>query len=93
MSLLDRLAAIVGPAHVLTGKDSAPYGRDWMGEYEWQPLAVVRPGSRDEVAAVMRLAQAEGVPVVPIAQLPLRCSVSGNKQGTCHRPGPSRSLL
>ncbi len=67
MSLLDRLAAIVGPAHVLTGKDSAPYGRDWMGEYEWQPLAVVRPGSRDEVAVVMRLAQAEGVPVVPIA--------------------------
>ena len=67
MSFLDRLAAVVGPANLLTGADCAPYGRDWMGEYQWQPLAVVRPASRDEVAAVLRLANAEKVPVVPIA--------------------------
>ncbi|HQY44943.1 MAG TPA: FAD-binding oxidoreductase [Paracoccaceae bacterium] len=67
MLFLERLAAIVGPTNLLTGVDCAPYARDWMGEYAWQPLAVVRPGSTAEVAAVMALAHAEGVPVVPIA--------------------------
>jgi FAD/FMN-containing dehydrogenase len=67
MSLLDRLAAIVGPANLLTGADCAPYARDWMGDYAWTPLAVVRPASRDEVSAVMALAHAEGLPVVPSA--------------------------
>ena len=42
MSLLDRLAAIVGPANLLTGADCAPYARDWMGDYAWTPLAVVQ---------------------------------------------------
>ena len=67
MTFLDRLAAIVGPANLLCGKDCAPYARDWMGHYQWQPLAVVRPGTCAEVAAVMKLAYAEGRPVVPIA--------------------------
>lgn len=67
MTFLDRISAIVGPANLLTGADCAPYGRDWMGEYHWQPLAVVRPGDRDQVAAILRLANAGGVPVVPIA--------------------------
>ena len=67
MTLFDRLADIVGPANLLTGADCAPYGRDWMGDYEWQPLAVVRPGSTGEVSQVMALAHAQGVPVVPIA--------------------------
>lgn len=67
MSVLDRLTAIVGPGNVLTGADCAPYGRDWMGDHTWQPMAVVRPGSTAEVAAIMALTHAERVPVVPIA--------------------------
>ncbi len=67
MPILERLAAIVGPANLLTGKDCAPYGRDWMGDHTWQPMAVVRPGSTAEVAAVMALAHAERLAVVPIA--------------------------
>lgn len=65
MTFLERLAEVVGPAQVLTGADCAPYSRDWMGWLTWTPLAVVRPGSTAEVAAVVRLASAEGVPVVP----------------------------
>ncbi len=65
MTFLEQLAEIVGPAHLLTGADCAPYSRDWMGWLNWTPLAVVRPGSTAEVAEVMRLASAEGVQVVP----------------------------
>lgn len=67
MDLVGRLRDIVGAANVLGGSDMASYSSDWMGERHWQPLAVVRPANRDEVAAVMRLAHAERVPVVPIA--------------------------
>ncbi|MCY1126352.1 FAD-binding oxidoreductase [Frigidibacter sp. RF13] len=67
MTFLDRLAQIVGPSNLLTGPDCAPYSRDWMGEYAWAPLAVVRPANTAEVAAVVKLAAAEGVAVVPSA--------------------------
>ncbi|MBS0564059.1 MAG: FAD-binding oxidoreductase [Proteobacteria bacterium] len=67
MTIVEDLKTLVGAANVLTGSDMAAYSRDWMGDYHWRPLAVVRPASRDEVAAVMRLAHAEGVAVVPSA--------------------------
>src|SRR5467141_4232340 len=58
--LLDKLRAIVGPAHVLAGVELSPYvieGRT--------PEAAVLPGSVDEVAAVITQAAEAGVPVVP----------------------------
>lgn len=67
MTLIDDIRRLVGSGHVLTGVDAAAYGRDWMGEYDWTPLAVVRPANRDEVAGVLRLAAAAGVAVVPCA--------------------------
>jgi FAD/FMN-containing dehydrogenase len=67
MSLPDRLAAIVGGTHVVTGTDMAPYATDWMGKHVSRPLAVVRPGSTAEVAAIMRLATETRTPIVPIA--------------------------
>ena len=60
MPLLDKLRAIVGPAHVLAGVDLSPFvieGRT--------PEAAVLPGSVDEVAAVITQAAEAGVPVVP----------------------------
>ena len=66
MEILDDLRAVVGTAHVLTGGDTARYGRDWMGHYHGAPLAVVRPADTAEVAACVRLAGAAGVAVVPI---------------------------
>ena len=66
MSLIAELTALLGPSHVMTGSDTERYARDWMGKYTGQPLAVVRPGSTDEVAACLRLALAHRVPVVPL---------------------------
>ncbi len=66
MALIDDLQAVVGAAHVLTGADMARHARDWMGKYEGAPLVVVRPASTAEVSAVVKLAAAQGVAVVPI---------------------------
>ncbi|HHB80781.1 MAG TPA: FAD-binding oxidoreductase, partial [Aliiroseovarius sp.] len=60
------LRAVVGSAHVLTGTDTTPWSRDWIGKYGWAPLCVARPGNRDEVSAIMRLAHARSAPVVPV---------------------------
>ncbi|NHB78070.1 FAD-binding oxidoreductase [Rhodobacter calidifons] len=65
--MLTDLAAAVGPANVLTGPDMARHARDWMGRYEGQPVAVVRPGSTEEIAACVKIAAQHGVPVVPIS--------------------------
>ena len=67
MSLLDQLKDLLGPSHVLTGGDMAAYAQDWMKEYAWTPLAVLRPADRDQVAGIVKLAGAAGVPVVPCA--------------------------
>jgi FAD/FMN-containing dehydrogenase len=67
MDLLQQVRDLLGASHVLTGADAAAYGREWTGHYHWQPLAVVRPGSTAEVAAVLRLAHQTGTPVVPVS--------------------------
>ncbi|ALG91211.1 MULTISPECIES: FAD-binding oxidoreductase [Actibacterium] len=67
MEILEKLKQIVGPAHVLTGDMAAGYGRDWTGAYGSAPLAVLRPGTRDEAAAILRLAHDARLPVVPVA--------------------------
>ena len=66
MGLIAELTARFGAGHVLTGDDMARYVGDWTGKYTATPLAVVRPGSTDEVAEVLRLAARHGVPVVPV---------------------------
>lgn len=66
MGLIAELTARFGAGHVLTGADTARYVGDWTGRYTAAPLAVVRPGSTDEVAEVLRMAARHGVPVVPV---------------------------
>lgn len=66
MDLISDLSARLGAAQVLTGPDMARYARDWMGKYQGAPVAVVRPGSTEEVAACLQVAAAHAVPVVPI---------------------------
>ena len=54
IDLLSRLAAIVGPTHVLTeAGEVAPHAEDWRGRYRGVPLAVVRPADAAQVAAVV----------------------------------------
>jgi FAD/FMN-containing dehydrogenase len=63
--LLDTLRATVGAAHVLTDGDLSAWQSDWRKRWHGKALAVVRPGSTDEVAAVVRACAAQGVPIVP----------------------------
>ena len=67
MTVVDRLTEICGEQHVLTGADLAAWQSDWTGNYSSAPLAVVRPANTAEVAAVINLATAIGVPVVPVS--------------------------
>jgi FAD/FMN-containing dehydrogenase len=63
--LKDRLRAVVGPEHVLTDGDVvASYLTDWTGRFSGPAMAVVRPGSTAEVAALLPLCAEHGVPVV-----------------------------
>jgi FAD/FMN-containing dehydrogenase len=61
MSLTDTLAGIVGAAHVVTDPDVLD-GRsvDHTGRYRGHASALVRPGSADEVAAVLRACRDAG---------------------------------
>jgi glycolate oxidase len=62
--LAERMAAIVGAGHVLTGEeDRCFYATDVLRAVEL-PLAVVRPGSVGELCAVVAAARAAGAPVV-----------------------------
>ena len=62
MDHLDALRATVGAAQVLTGADALPWETDWRDRYRGRSLAVVRPGTTDEVAAVVRLCAQAGLP-------------------------------
>ena len=65
-AVLERLAAIVGAAHVLTGEaEKAPYLSEWRGYYHGVTPAVVRPRSAQEISAILKLANETGTPVVP----------------------------
>ncbi|WP_225781892.1 FAD-binding oxidoreductase [Xenophilus sp. Marseille-Q4582] len=65
-ALPDALAQALGAGAVLTGEAIPPrHHSDWSGAAPVRPLALVRPRSTEEVAAVLRLAHAYGVPVVP----------------------------
>ena len=53
--LLTELARIVGPTHVLTEGDLSAWEQDWRKRSRGKALAVVRPGSTDEVALCLIL--------------------------------------
>src|ERR1700722_20744063 len=61
MSLTDALTGSVGAAHVITDPDVLD-GRsvDFTGRSRGQPSVLVRPGSADEVAAVLRTCRDAG---------------------------------
>lgn len=58
-------AAIVGPANVLTGSDMEPFLVEERGLYRGSAMAVVRPGSTEETAAVVKACAEAGIAVVP----------------------------
>lgn len=65
-ALLASLRGIVGDAHVLTDAAlRAGYETDWTRRWRGEAAAVVRPGSSEEVAAVLAAARGAGVAVIP----------------------------
>jgi FAD/FMN-containing dehydrogenase len=65
-NLVADLAAIVGPGQVLVEPDVvAGYATDWTRRYVGRASCVVRPGSAEEVAEVVRACAVHGVAVVP----------------------------
>ncbi|MFO1160247.1 MAG: FAD-binding oxidoreductase [Reyranellaceae bacterium] len=65
-AFLDKLGAIVGERGLVTDPQAKhPYLTDWRDNYLGAALAVVRPASTEEVAAVVKLCAAERVAIVP----------------------------
>lgn len=81
MPSIDELVGLLGQANVLTGADAESYLTDWRGRYSGRALAVVRPGSTQDVAALMRWCTLHRVPVVP----------QGGNTGLCGGATPDAS--
>ncbi len=66
--VMAQLVAIVGPAHALTDPDQQlPYLREWRDLFMGRAAVVLRPGSVDEVARILEIADAHNIAVVPQA--------------------------
>jgi FAD/FMN-containing dehydrogenase len=64
-SLIEQLKNIVGPAQVLTEGDLSAWEQEWRKRVRGKALAVVRPGSTDEVAQVVKACAAARTSIVP----------------------------
>jgi len=64
--IIERLHTLVGDAGLITdAQDTAPYATDWRKRYFGKPLAVVKPATTQEVAAVVKLCAETRTAVVP----------------------------
>jgi FAD/FMN-containing dehydrogenase len=62
---LEHCRSLLGAEHVLTGADSEPFLTDWRGRFTGRALAVLRPASVEQVAAVVQACARWRVPLVP----------------------------
>ena len=63
--MIAALAAIVGADHVLVDDDlRAGYETDWTGRFTGRAVCVVRPGTTDDVSAVLRVCASAGAKIV-----------------------------
>lgn len=62
---IDKLRALVGAANVLTEGDLGAWEQDWRKRSRGKALAVVRPGSTQQVAEVVKACAAAGRTIVP----------------------------
>ncbi len=63
--LIASLRQIVGDAHVLTEGDLSAYEQDWRRRVHGKALAVVRPATTEQVAAVVKACAANSTSIVP----------------------------
>jgi FAD/FMN-containing dehydrogenase len=65
-ALLARFIALVGPSHAFTAAtDTEPYRTEWRDRYVGETPLVLRPGSVEEVSAILALANETGTAIVP----------------------------
>jgi FAD/FMN-containing dehydrogenase len=65
-ALLDAIRAVVGERGLLTDPaDTSSYTEDWRRLYRGSTPGVIRPGSTEELARVVRLCAAARAPIVP----------------------------
>jgi FAD/FMN-containing dehydrogenase len=65
-ALATALRVVVGPEHVLDDPDvTVSYATDWTRRFTGEASLVVRPGSSEEVAGVVRACAEAATPVVP----------------------------
>ena len=64
--LIDAVRTRFGPKAVITDRaDIAPWENDWRGKFHGHAPAILAPADRDQAQAVVGLAYAAGVPLVP----------------------------
>jgi D-lactate dehydrogenase (cytochrome) len=77
-----RLAELIGPANVLIDPaDTAAHATDWRKRWFGKALAVAKPATTEEVAAVVRLCAETRTPIVP----------QGGNTGLCGGATPDAS--
>ncbi len=63
---LNQSRQLLGAAHVLTeAADTEPFLTDWRRRFSGRALAVLKPGTTEEVAAIVKLCNRFRVPIVP----------------------------
>ena len=64
--LFEQFAAIIGRSRVLTSaEDIEPYQQDWRGRYRGAAVAVLMPGSTQEVSELIKACSAQDIAIVP----------------------------
>ncbi|MEO6960153.1 MAG: FAD-binding oxidoreductase [Burkholderiaceae bacterium] len=81
MKLLNELVEMLGASYVLTGPQAEPYNVDWRNRYFGKALAVVKPGSTQQVAQLVKWCQSHQIPLVP----------QGGNTGLCGGATPDSS--
>ncbi|HEY1091821.1 MAG TPA: FAD-binding oxidoreductase [Burkholderiaceae bacterium] len=64
MNLLDEMKGLLGSANVLCDGDLSAYEQDWRRRYQGRALAILRPGTTEEVAAIVRACAKHDVSIV-----------------------------
>ena len=63
---LDQAVELLGPRGLTGDADQiAPWLTDWRGRFTGQAMAMASPANAAELAALVRLCAAHGVPIVP----------------------------
>ncbi|MGJ3701174.1 FAD-binding oxidoreductase [Variovorax sp. AFSI2.2] len=87
-ALLDQFAKIVGATRVLTDTGiTQPYQQDWRGRYRGAAIAVLLPGSTNEVAEIVKACASQQVAIVP------QGGNTGLTGGAVAEPGRSAVIL